>query len=254
MTVIALPRTASGTSTTSVAENLRDHPLAVLLVRRGPVGIRYLGALSDDRRIELVVTDELTPDWVSVAQRLAAVIVATMDDPLGALLYTLTAGVTTPVVVATSGQHRRECETTLAAGAAACVVMPIRPPDCQALVSMLVARAAATRVDSTLRLVIDPVARTARYQDRNVQLSQREFAVLHCLSSRSGRPVAADELLMYVWGERPSPERSRQILDVYIFQLRKKLERLGLKGAIATIRGFGYMLVPVAGAERTAAG
>ena len=42
-------------------------------------------------------------------------------------------------------------------------------------------------------------------------------------------------------------DRPRQILDVYVFQLRKKLERLGLRGAISTVRGFGYALVHVTG-------
>ena len=240
-----MPRAADARAKLSPTEQVRANPLSVLLVRRGPVGIRFLGALQDDPRLELIVTDELTPDWVAVAQRVTAVLVASMDDPLGALLYALTAGVNAPIVVATSGQHRLECDTVVTAGAVACLVMPIVRPDVDRVVKMLMPRAATTRVDSTLRLLLDPIARTVRFHDRSIRLSQREFAVLHCLSSRSGQPVPADELLTYVWGDKAGSERSRQILDVYIFQLRKKLDRLGLKGAVATIRGFGYSLVPV---------
>ena len=245
-----MPRAAESRAKNSTSDLARVNPLPVLLVRRGPVGMRFLGALQDDPRLELIVTDELSPDWVSVAQRVTAVLVATMDDPLGGLLYALTAGVNAPIVVATSGQHRLECDTVVDAGAVACMLMPIVRTDVDRVVKMLMTRAAATRVDSTLRLLLDPIARTVRYHEQSTRLSQREFAVLHCLSSRSGRPVPADELLTYVWGDKSTSERSRQILDVYIFQLRKKLDRLGLKGAIATIRGFGYSLVPVS-AEQT---
>jgi DNA-binding response OmpR family regulator len=246
VTVIALPRAADARAKSSNVQHARANPLSILLVRRGPVGMRLLGAVQDDPRLELIVTAELTPDWVSVAQRVTAVLVATMEEPLGALLYALTAGVNVPIIVATGGQHRLECDTTVSAGATACLLMPIHRPDVDKIVKMLMSRAAATRVDSTLRLLLDPVARTARYHEHIVRLSQREFAVLHCLSNRSGQPVPADELLTYVWGDKQGTERSRQIVDVYVFQLRKKLERLGLKGAIATVRGFGYALVPVA--------
>jgi DNA-binding response OmpR family regulator len=69
--------------------------------------------------------------------------------------------------------------------------------------------------------------------------------VLHTLSSHHGRPVSAEDLLTAVWGEAPSPDRTRQILDVYIFQLRRKLGQIGLKGAVSTVRAFGYALVQV---------
>jgi DNA-binding response OmpR family regulator len=246
VTVIDIPRRGDGRPKKSGVDPARANPLPVLLVRRGPVGMRFLGALQDDPRLELIVTDELSPHWVSVAQRVTAVLVATMDDPLGALLYALTASVNAPVIVATSGQHRLECETVMAAGAAACIVMPIVRSDVDRVVKVLMTHASATRVDRTLRLLLDPIARTVRFHDKSTRLSQREFAVLHCLSSRSGRPVPAEELMTYVWGDSATVDRSRQILDVYIFQLRKKLDRVGLKGAIATIRGFGYSLVPVA--------
>jgi DNA-binding response OmpR family regulator len=86
-----------------------------------------------------------------------------------------------------------------------------------------------------------------RYHDKSIHLTQREFAVLHCLSSHNGRPVCAEDLLTFVWGEANPQDRSRQILEVYIHQLRQKLERLGLKGAVSTVRGFGYVLAHVSG-------
>lgn len=213
-----------------------------------------LGALRGDSRLELFFADALTPEWVALAQKSAALVVATMEDPVAALAYVATAGIATPIVVAMAARFREDIGALRKAGAFACLTMPVREPDVEQLVKSLMKRSVwggIARVDGTLRLLLDPIGLEARYQEQNVRLSQREFAVLHYLSSRGGRPVAADELLTYVWGPSASQEKSRQILDVYIFQVRKKLETLGLKGAIATVRGFGYALVDAASPARS---
>lgn len=219
-------------------------PLPMLLLRRGQVATRALAAIQNDRRFELFVADELTPEWVSLGQRVAGTLVATEDDPLRALAYVITAGVDGPIVVAMAKRYRLDCKDLISAGAVACVTMPITKTDVDRMIPLLMKHAGPARIDSTLRLLLDPIARVVRYHDKQVRLSQREFALLHCLSAHRGRPASAEELLTYVWSDPDSEaERSRQILDVYIFQLRKKLEQLGLKGAIATVRGFGYALV-----------
>jgi len=226
----------------SASEQSPIDPLPVLLLRRGRVSLRALDALSADARLELFPVAELSADAVALARRVAAVLVATNGDPLDALTYVVTAGITAPIVVALNATHRKDAADALAAGATACITMPVKRGDVDKVVKELVAGTAASRVDSTLRLLLDPIGRIARFQERSVRLSQREFALLHSLSSRRGRPVPADELLRDVWGEA---DQTRSILDVYIFALRKKLDRLGLHGAIATVRGYGYALVQV---------
>jgi DNA-binding response OmpR family regulator len=220
-------------------------PVPALLLRRGPVSMRLLTALHEDPRFELFVTNELTPEWRSLAQRVAGILVATEGDPVHALAYVVTAGIAGPIVMLTTRGHKRDCEDLLAAGATACVVMPATTRELGRVLPLLHNHASSSRIESTLRLFLDPIGRVVRHHDKHVQLSQREFAVLHCLSSHGGRPVSAEYVLTSVWGDASSVDHSRQILDVYIFQLRKKLERIGLKGAISTVRGFGYALVQV---------
>lgn len=231
------------------SESTGADPLAVLLLRRGTIARGLLDALEKDPRIELYVARALTPDWIALAQRVAGIIVATSDDPLAALTYVVTAGLSAPIVVALTAAHKRDCPDTIAAGATACVTMPVSKRDVDRIVEQLQANAAPARVDSTLRLLLDPISRDVRYHNRSVRLSQREFALLHCLSAHRGRPVPAAELVAYVWGQERA-EQSRQMLDVYVFQLRRKLERLGLRGAISTVRRFGYALVQVTGRQR----
>lgn len=217
----------------------------MLLVRRGPVGTRGIAALLRDPRLEVFSVDDLTPEWISFSQRVAGTIVVTEADPLRALGWVVTAGVNGPIVMVVNRRYRSEIDDLMKAGAIACVVLPVTPEDIGTLIPALTRHAALARIDTTLRLLLDPIGRVIRYRDRSVRLSQREFAVLHCLGAHRGRPVRAEDLLKIVWQERPQATGSRQILDVYIHQLRKKLDSLGLSGAIATVRGFGYALVQV---------
>ena len=112
----------------------------------------------------------------------------------------------------------------------------------RSLVQTLGPPPAGLQVDDASHLVLDPIGREVRMRDKSVKLSQREFAVLHCLAGRGGRPVSASDILSYVWGDGTGKPQTREILDVYIFNLRKKLRRLGLPNPIRTVRSYGYAL------------
>lgn len=218
------------------------HPVPLLVLRYGAVAAKHLDGLRGDPRVELIEPASWTPDAVALAQRVCATIVATMSEPLGALAYTVTAGVTGSLVMGVSERYRGERAVLREAGALAVHTLPLVTGDVDAILALLDPRPHMAHTDTTLRLTLDPIARMARYRERSVRLSPREFAVLHCLSNRSGRPVDADELLRAVWGGALSPGRPRQILDVYVCALRKKLDGLGLANAIATVRRYGYSL------------
>ena len=55
---------------------------------------------------------------------------------------------------------------------------------------------------------------------------------------RAGRVVSRDDLIEAVWGIDRDVERNT--LDVFIFQLRSKIESSGTSRLIQTVRGFGY--------------
>lgn len=220
-------------------------PLPVLLLRHGPVPIREFAALHTDQRLELFVADQLTPAWTSFAERVAGTIVVSDGDPMSALLYAVTGGIKGVIVLMVPPRYKSDCQDFIAAGAAACVGTPVTREDLDRIVPLFASHASLSRIDKTSGLLLDPITHTVRLHDSCMRLTQREFAVLQCLSSYQGRPVAAHKLVAYVWGERAATDGSRNILDVYVCQLRRKLERLGLKGAISTVRGLGYALVRV---------
>lgn len=215
--------------------------MPVLVLRNGGASRRALAALENDPRVELLQAREPTPNWVALGQRVAGTLVVAERDPMRALTFAVTAGLRAPLVVAMQKRYKSQARDLLAAGASACVTLPLSAAHVTRLVKLLHAGQSVATMDGTLRLLLDPITRVVRYRNKPVQLSQREFTVLHCLSSRRGKPVSAEDVLRYVWADDRS-ERSRQILDVYICHLRRKLARVGLKGAITTLRGYGYTL------------
>ncbi len=87
-------------------------------------------------------------------------------------------------------------------------------------------------------VTLDPAAREARVDGREVELTRREFDLLRFLVERAGRVVTRDELLEGVWEERFfSPTRT---IEVHVAQLRRKL---GHPELIQTVRGVGYKVV-----------
>ena len=214
--------------------------MPVLVLRHGGVAKRALANLETDSRVELLQAREATSDWVSLGQRVAGTLVVTDHEPMRGLTFALTAGLRAPIAVAMQKRYRAHARDLLAAGASACLTLPLAPAHVTRLVKVMRAQAGVARMDLTLRLLLDPITRVVRFRNKPVQLSQREFTVLHCLSSHQGKPVSAADVLHYVWADDPSA--SRQILDVYICHLRRKLSRVGLKDAITTWRGFGYSL------------
>jgi DNA-binding response OmpR family regulator len=217
-------------------------PLAVFVLRKSLAGTRALGALADDPRVELVEVDEKKTNWISGAQRASAILALTGSDPMGALLFVLTAGVTVPIFIGAPKRMLAGKKDVVDGGAAACMATPLTKADVTRMVKLLTSQTSSLSVDSALHLVLDPVARVVRLHEKSVKLSQREFAVLHCLSTRKGRPVSAYDLMAYVWGERSERKKTREILDVYIHSVRRKLKRLGLANPIQTVRGYGYAL------------
>jgi two-component system alkaline phosphatase synthesis response regulator PhoP len=58
--------------------------------------------------------------------------------------------------------------------------------------------------------------------DENLELTDREFAILRCLAERGGSVVSREELLQLVWGYVDAPVT--RTVDNFICRLRQKLE------------------------------
>jgi DNA-binding response OmpR family regulator len=92
------------------------------------------------------------------------------------------------------------------------------------------------------RLVVDPARREARLGSRALELSRKEFDLLHALARRRGRVATRRELLAEVW-DQPlgGPDKT---LDVHLSWLRQKLGESGTAPRyLYTVRGVGIRLI-----------
>lgn len=87
-------------------------------------------------------------------------------------------------------------------------------------------------------LTLDTQTHEVQRAGRPILLSRTEFIILDHLMRRAGRVASRDDLIEAVWGMDRDVERNT--LDVFIFQLRSKLEVGGAARLIHTVRGFGY--------------
>jgi len=83
-------------------------------------------------------------------------------------------------------------------------------------------------------VVLDPSARTVTFDGAPVDLTSKEFAVLHFLMRRAGEVVAKTEIVENVWDIEFAGDLN--IVEVYVRSLRKKLG----DDLIDTVRGAGY--------------
>lgn len=218
-------------------------PEPLLVVARGDFDMDQLSALCADRRVELFHAPELTREWIGFAERVAAVIVATDGDPWDALVYATSASVNAPIVIAMPAARKPEKSDLIAAGAAGVLLLPVDRDDVDLLLHVAAPRALPSVVNPVLRLLLDPIGLTARYQNKSVHLTHREFAMLHVLNENFGKPVSVQHLFDYVWGDRSAQSASsQQAVATWAYEVRRKLKRLGLPTSLVNVRKFGYAL------------
>ena len=87
-------------------------------------------------------------------------------------------------------------------------------------------------------ITLDPVRHLCTYRSTEVQLSGREVEVLAYLMGREGSAVDKNDLVFGIWGE--NFEGDRNIVEVYVRHLRKKLEPQFARKIIETVHGLGY--------------
>lgn len=150
-----------------------------------------------------------------------------------------------PVVVATARDDEVEIVRLLNAGADDYVVKPYSAEHLEARLRAVLRRSGSEpeqRVITVGQIVIDLDAQEARFEDRPLDLTAREFELLAYLAERSGTMVSKRQILAEVW-HQPYGGADKTI-DVHLSWLRKKLgESAADPKYILTRRGVGVRLV-----------
>lgn len=145
---------------------------------------------------------------------------------------------TLPVLILTARDTVADKLAGLDGGADDYLVKPFDLDELAARLRALIRRSHG-RQSALLRygdVTLDPAARKVRIDDRPVELSAREFALLEALLENSGRVLARSQLerLIYGWNEEPESNA----VEVHVHHLRRKLGN----ELIRTVRGVGYTI------------
>jgi DNA-binding response OmpR family regulator len=89
-------------------------------------------------------------------------------------------------------------------------------------------------------LMLNPDTREVRRGEREIELTNREFELLEYLMRNERLVVSRERLLDEVWGYDPTA--ATNTIDVFISNLRRKLEAGGEPRLLHTKRGAGYVL------------
>jgi DNA-binding response OmpR family regulator len=213
-----------------------DDPSVTSVLRRG---LAYEGfavdtaasgeeglALARDRSPDLVLLDVMMPgiDGFEVLRRLRAA-----DPQL-------------PVLMLTAREAPADQVKGLGGGADDYVVKPFAFEVLVARVRALLRRREA-EAPPALRfadLVLDTGTRQAGRGERFIDLTSTEYDLLHQFMQSPRRVLTRDALMERVWGYDFGGNTN--VLEVYVKQLRQKLEAGGESRLIHTLRGTGYVL------------
>jgi DNA-binding response OmpR family regulator len=146
----------------------------------------------------------------------------------------------TMVLMLTAAAEAGDRVAGLALGADDYLGKPFHFPELVIRVRALARRqpAAPDRTRRAAGIELDPVARTATRDGRQLHLSNKEFAVLEALIAAAPNPVSAERLLQEAWDENADP--FTHTVKVTIARLRRKL---GPPQIIATTPGIGYRVL-----------
>jgi phosphate regulon transcriptional regulator PhoB len=176
---------------------------------------------------DLVVLDLMLPgmDGLDVCRRLRS-------DPGSA-------GV--PIIMLTAKADEVDRVLGLEMGADDYVVKPFSPKELVARVRAVLRRtrpAAMPQVLSGGAITLDAARHHVTVAGVPVELTPKEFELLHALLESAGRVLSRDHLLSKVWGYARADEIESRTVDVHVRRLRAKLGDESRR--IATVKSIGY--------------
>ena len=148
----------------------------------------------------------------------------------------------TPIIVISARSEDHDKVEALDAGADDYLVKPFAFEELLARLRVLL-RKPVTEKSSILNvadLSLHVDTRRVFRGDRELQLSSKEYSLLHYMMQNAGVVLSRDKLEQHVWDYDFSG--GSNVIDVYIRFLRKKVDEGYDKKLIHTVRGHGYVL------------
>ena len=197
-----------------------------------------------------VATDGIEGEWLAQENAYDALVLDVMLPRLGGdeLCARLRkAGNWVPILMLTARSGAAEEASALDAGADDFLAKPFSYLVLVARLRALVRRGVVDRptvlVAGDLRL--DPAGHQAWRGDIEIALTPRQFSLLEFLMRRAGEVVSKTTILEHVWDF--AYEGDPNIVEVYVRQLRQRLDDPFDRHSLQTVRLVGYRLDPDGG-------
>jgi len=206
----------------AIKRGLERQSYAVDAVSNGDDGL----AMATSEPYDLVILDRMIPGTDGMQ------ILKTMRE----------SSIHTPVLLLTAKDKVLDRAEGLNAGADDYLVKPFAFVELIARVRALLRRPQATQ-DISIKsdgVVLDRDTFTAMRENKHIELTAKEFALLEYLVSSPGRIQTKDSLMQHVWDY--DADILPNTVEVYIGYLRSKIDKAfpELPNLINTRRGFGY--------------
>ena len=179
------------------------------------------------RTYDLIVLDVMLPgrDGLSVTRELR------------------TAKISTPILMLTARDAVDDRAVGLDSGADDYLVKPFAFLELHARIRALGRRTPEVRAPTTLSvhdLTLDLTRHEARRDGQRIELTAKEFSLLEFLMRHPGQVLTRTQILDHVWGYDFISDTNT--VDMYIYYLRKKIDRESDHPLIHTVRGVGYRI------------
>lgn len=145
-----------------------------------------------------------------------------------------------PIIVLTARDAVADKVTNIEAGADDYITKPFAFAELLVRVKALLRRGAVNRsnVLQISDLKIDRLSHQVLRQGKAIKLTSKEYALLEYLAVNAGRVLSRTMIMEHVWDQ--SFESLTNIVDVYVRQLRSKMDEPFEQKLIHTVRGVGY--------------
>lgn len=161
---------------------------------------------------------------------------------IGVLKEMRKSGNNTPVLLLTALGTVEDRVTGLDAGADDYLVKPFDFDELMARVRAIVRRG-GDRADNAMSvgdLKLDSSSRQVFRGDKEIKLTAKEFDILEYLMQNRGKVLSRDKLSNHIWNY--DYDGGSNVIDVYMYHLRKKVDSDFEEKRILTVKGAGYMV------------
>lgn len=150
------------------------------------------------------------------------------------------------IIMLTARGEEQDRIQGLRLGADDYIVKPFSPRELVARVEAILRRKREVTqkqqpIYSFRHLRLNPNSYSAEVDSTPLSLTTTEFELLWFFVRHAGQVLSREQLLSNVWGEHYAG--TDRVVDVYVGQVRRKLEELSGQILIQTVRGIGYKFV-----------